>query len=213
MSTIKAVKARQIFDSRGNPTVEVDVVTEDGLFRAAVPSGASTGAYEALELRDGVKADWMGKGVMKAVDNVNNVIGPKVLGMDPTQQEALDKLMIEQLDGTTNEFGWCKAKLGANAILGVSLAACRAGAGASARLPAAPAGLRARTRVRAPCAQRPLLTARTRNRLLRGRARAPLLPLPFPPSCSSPPSHAGGAQAQRRCRSTSTSPISRATRS
>mmetsp|Transcript_896 Transcript_896/g.2414 ORF Transcript_896/g.2414 Transcript_896/m.2414 type:complete len:477 (+) Transcript_896:42-1472(+) len=130
MSTIKAVKARQIFDSRGNPTVEVDVTTEDGLFRAAVPSGASTGAYEALELRDGVKADWMGKGVMKAVDNVNSIIGPKVLGMDPTDQEALDKLMIEVLDGTTNEFGWCKAKLGANAILGVSLAACRAGAAA-----------------------------------------------------------------------------------
>lgn len=130
MSTIKAVKARQIFDSRGNPTVEVDVVTEDGLFRAAVPSGASTGAYEALELRDGVKSEWMGKGVTKAVSNVNNIIGPKVLGMDPTNQEALDKFMIEQLDGTTNEFGWCKAKLGANAILGVSLAACRAGAGA-----------------------------------------------------------------------------------
>jgi enolase len=130
MSTIKAVKARQIFDSRGNPTIEVDVITEDGLFRAAVPSGASTGAYEALELRDGIKSEWMGKGVMKAVGNVNDIIGPKVIGMDPTDQEKLDKLMIEQLDGTTNEFGWCKAKLGANAILGVSLAACRAGAAA-----------------------------------------------------------------------------------
>lgn len=129
MSTVTAVKARQIFDSRGNPTVEVDVTTEDGMFRAAVPSGASTGAYEALELRDQVKEDYVGKGVSKAVDNVNTIIGPKIIGMDPTQQDAIDKFMVEELDGSSNEFGWSKAKLGANAILGVSLAVCRAGAG------------------------------------------------------------------------------------
>lgn len=128
--TITGVKARQIFDSRGNPTVEVDIHTQSGMYRAAVPSGASTGIYEALEMRDGGKK-WMGKGVMQAVENVNNIIGPALIGMDPTQQRAIDDKMVMELDGTKNEWGWCKAKLGANAILGVSLAVCRAGAAAS----------------------------------------------------------------------------------
>eukprot|EP00745_Piridium_sociabile_P006534 TRINITY_DN142114_c0_g1_i1.p1 TRINITY_DN142114_c0_g1~~TRINITY_DN142114_c0_g1_i1.p1 ORF type:complete len:448 (-),score=78.66 TRINITY_DN142114_c0_g1_i1:206-1549(-) len=131
MSSIKAVKAREILDSRGNPTVEVDVSTESGLYRAAVPSGASTGAYEAHELRDGDKSRFMGKGVKKAVENVNNVIGPKLLGKDPADQEAIDKLMVESLDGSKNEWGWSKGKLGANSILAVSMAVCRAGAAAT----------------------------------------------------------------------------------
>ena len=125
--TIQSIKARQIFDSRGNPTVEVDLTTEDGLFRAAVPSGASTGEFEALELRDGGSA-YMGKGVGKAVQNVNAIIGPKLLGKDPTLQKELDDYMVQTLDGTQNEWGWCKKKLGANAILAVSLALCKAGA-------------------------------------------------------------------------------------
>eukprot|EP00270_Netrium_digitus_P008399 TRINITY_DN250_c0_g1_i3.p1 TRINITY_DN250_c0_g1~~TRINITY_DN250_c0_g1_i3.p1 ORF type:complete len:472 (+),score=169.31 TRINITY_DN250_c0_g1_i3:80-1417(+) len=129
MATITAIKARQIFDSRGNPTVEVDVTLSDGAFyRAAVPSGASTGVYEALELRDGGK-DYMGKGVSKAVGNVNDTIAPALIGKDPTQQTAIDNLMVQELDGTQNEWGWCKQKLGANAILAVSLAVCKAGAG------------------------------------------------------------------------------------
>ncbi|KAG5558437.1 hypothetical protein RHGRI_008390 [Rhododendron griersonianum] len=128
MVTIKAVKARQIFDSRGNPTVEVDVTLDDGtLARAAVPSGASTGIYEALELRDG-GSDYLGKGVLKAVDNVNSIIGPALIGKDPTEQTQIDNFMVQQLDGTVNEWGWCKQKLGANAILAVSLAVCKAGA-------------------------------------------------------------------------------------
>ncbi|GJN19770.1 hypothetical protein PR202_gb07079 [Eleusine coracana subsp. coracana] len=111
-ATIQSVKARQIFDSRGNPTVEVDVCCSDGTFaRAAVPSGASTGVYEALELRDG-GSDYLGKGVSK----------------DPTAQTDIDNFMVQQLDGTKNEWGWCKQKLGANAILAVSLAVCKAGA-------------------------------------------------------------------------------------
>ena len=122
-SSIKAVKAREILDSRGNPTVEVEVTTEDGLFRASVPSGASTGAYEAVELRDGGDR-YLGKGVLKAVGNVNDVLGPAVMGMDPTNQQEIDGKMIA-LDGTPN-----KAKLGANAILGVSLAVSKAGAAA-----------------------------------------------------------------------------------
>jgi enolase len=122
MATIKCVKGRQIFDSRGNPTVECDLFTDLGVFRAAVPSGASTGAHEACELRDGVKADYMGKGVLTAVKNLNDIIAPAVKGMDVTQQEALDKKMIE-LDGTPN-----KKKLGANAILAVSMAAVKAAA-------------------------------------------------------------------------------------
>lgn len=121
---IQKIHARQIFDSRGNPTVEVDLVTELGLFRAAVPSGASTGIYEALELRDGDKANYLGKGVLKAVANINEQIAPALLkaGIDVTQQKEIDQFMLK-LDGTEN-----KAKLGANAILGVSLAVCKAGA-------------------------------------------------------------------------------------
>jgi enolase len=123
MSEIIAVTAREILDSRGNPTVEVDVVTSSGqLGRAAVPSGASTGAHEACELRDGDKKRYLGKGVQKAVENVKTVIAPEVLGMMVSDQVALDRAMI-QLDGTEN-----KTKLGANAILGVSLAAAKAAA-------------------------------------------------------------------------------------
>jgi enolase len=122
MSTIISVHARQILDSRGNPTVEVDVITENGaLGRAAVPSGASTGEHEAVELRDGGKA-FMGKGVLKAVENVNSVIAEHVIGVDVFEQNTIDQLMIE-LDGTSN-----KGNLGANAILGVSLAVARAAA-------------------------------------------------------------------------------------
>jgi len=128
-TTIIDVMAREILDSRGNPTVEVDVLLDDGSFgRAAVPSGASTGAYEAIELRDTKAKRYMGKGVSRAVKNVNEVIGPEVVGIDATQQEELDQLMIK-LDGTAN-----KGKLGANAILGVSLAAAKAAAD-SAELP------------------------------------------------------------------------------
>jgi enolase len=120
--SIKSVHARQIFDSRGNPTVEVDLVTEKGIFRAAVPSGASTGIYEALELRDNVKSEYLGKGVSKALSNINEIIAPKVIGRDVRNQEEIDQL-LSNLDGTEN-----KANLGANAILGVSLAVCKAGA-------------------------------------------------------------------------------------
>ena len=128
-ATIIDVTAREILDSRGNPTVEVDVLLDDGSFgRAAVPSGASTGAYEAVELRDTKAKRYMGKGVLTAVKNVNEKIAPEVLGMDATAQEDIDKLMIE-LDGTAN-----KSKLGANAILGVSLAVAKAAAD-SAGLP------------------------------------------------------------------------------
>jgi len=121
---IVKVHARSIYDSRGNPTVEVDVVTESGLHRAIVPSGASTGQHEACELRDGDKSKWGGKGVLKAVENVNNEIGPKLIDskIDPADQSAVDKFLID-LDGTEN-----KTKLGANAILGVSLAVAKAGA-------------------------------------------------------------------------------------
>merc|ERR1712176_481219 len=127
---ITLIRAREIFDSRGNPTVEVDLCTETALFRAAVPSGASTGIYEALELRDNDKSRLLGKGVLKAVDNINNIIAPALVGMDVTQQETIDKKMVETLDGTKNEWGWSKSKLGANAILAVSMAVCRAGASA-----------------------------------------------------------------------------------
>lgn len=121
---VKKIHARQIYDSRGNPTIEVDLTTEKGIFRAAVPSGASTGVHEALELRDGEKNVHHGKGVLKAVKNVNEIIAPKLIekGIDVTHQAEIDKFMI-QLDGTKN-----KEKLGANAILGVSLAVCKAGA-------------------------------------------------------------------------------------
>jgi len=125
MSKISNVHAREILDSRGNPTVEVDVVTDDGFFgRAAVPSGASTGIHEALELRDGDFKRYMGKGVTKAVSNVNDIIAGKVKGLPVDEQQLLDKTMIE-IDGTPN-----KSKLGANAILGVSMAAARAAAAA-----------------------------------------------------------------------------------
>jgi enolase len=120
---IDDIKARQIIDSRGNPTIEVDVTLEDGtLGRAAVPSGASTGAYEAVELRDGDKTKYLGKGVLKAVANVNDIISPELIGLDAREQRAIDARMIE-IDGTEN-----KAKLGANAILGVSLATAKAAA-------------------------------------------------------------------------------------
>ena len=127
MSTIVDIFAREILDSRGNPTVEVDVVLEDGtLGRAAVPSGASTGAHEAVEKRDGDKSRYMGKGVLEAVEAVNGEIADALVGYDVTEQEAIDATMIE-LDGTPN-----KARLGANAILGVSLAVAKAAADASA---------------------------------------------------------------------------------
>ncbi|EZG72778.1 enolase [Gregarina niphandrodes] len=130
-SKIVSVHARQILDSRGNPTVEVDLSTEQGCFRAAVPSGASTGIYEALELRDGDKTTYLGKGVLKAINNVNTIIAPALIGKDAVDQTGLDKLMVETLDGTQNEWGWCKQKLGANAILACSMAIARAGAAAN----------------------------------------------------------------------------------
>lgn len=123
MSIITDVLAREVLDSRGNPTVEVELYTEDGGFgRALVPSGASTGEHEAVELRDGDKDRFGGKGVLKAVDHVNNEIAKAVIGLDVTEQRLIDQTMID-LDGTPN-----KGKLGANAILGVSLAAARAAA-------------------------------------------------------------------------------------
>ncbi len=123
MSIIEYVEAREILDSRGNPTIEVDVVLEDGTVgRAAVPSGASTGEHEAVELRDGDKKRFLGKGVLKAVENVNNVIAGELCGLDVTEQVDIDRTMID-LDGTEN-----KGKLGANAILGVSMACSRAAA-------------------------------------------------------------------------------------
>jgi enolase len=121
VSTITSIRAREILDSRGNPTIEVDILCDDGSFgRAAVPSGASTGEHEAIELRDNDNKRYLGKGALKAVANVNRVIAPKLIGLDASSQSLIDGLMIE-LDGTPN-----KAKLGANAILGVSLAAARA---------------------------------------------------------------------------------------
>lgn len=123
MTMITDIYAREILDSRGNPTVEVEVWTENDAFgRAQVPSGASTGAFEAVELRDGDKSRYLGKGVMNAVDNVNNIIAPEIIGMDVFDQVGIDMTMIE-LDGTDN-----KGKLGANAILGVSLAVAKAAA-------------------------------------------------------------------------------------
>jgi enolase len=126
---ISSIKAREILDSRGNPTIEVDLKLDDGsLHRAAVPSGASTGIYEALELRDGDKKRFGGKGVLKAIENVHQHLAPSLIGLDVTQQEKIDKLMVETLDGSKNEWGWSKSKLGANAILAISLAVARAGA-------------------------------------------------------------------------------------
>ncbi|MCH7517691.1 MAG: phosphopyruvate hydratase [Candidatus Dadabacteria bacterium] len=121
MAIIEAINAREILDSRGNPTVEVDIICDDGSFgRAAVPSGASTGEHEAIELRDNVKKRYLGKGVQKAIKNINDIITPKLIGADVTAQNDIDQLMIK-LDGTPN-----KSKLGANAILGVSLAVAKA---------------------------------------------------------------------------------------
>lgn len=123
ISVIEQVRAREILDSRANPTVEVEVtLADDTVARAAVPSGASTGTFEAVELRDGDKSRYLGKGVQKAVENVNEVISPRLVGMDATDQVSIDRFLIE-LDGTPN-----KAKLGANAILGVSLAVAKAAA-------------------------------------------------------------------------------------
>ena len=126
MSFISNIVARQILDSRGNPTVEVDVYTSDGhMGRAAVPSGASTGKHEAVELRDGDKKTYLGKGVMKAVENVNNSLSEELYGWDVTDQRGLDQTMLA-IDGTEN-----KGKLGANAILAVSMAAAKAAAQAT----------------------------------------------------------------------------------
>ena len=123
MSKITKIVGREIIDSRGNPTVEADVVLANGILgRAAVPSGASTGANEAVELRDNVKTRYMGKGVQKAVRNIDAVIAPKLIGLDPMDQAGIDQLMIK-LDGTTN-----KRRLGANAILAISLATANAAA-------------------------------------------------------------------------------------
>ena len=123
MPLIASVRARQILDSRGNPTVEVDVITDDGAVgRAAVPSGASTGEYEAVELRDGDDDVYLGKGVLKAVGNVNDEVAPEVVGLDALDQAHLDRVLVD-LDGTEN-----KSRLGANALLGVSLATARAAA-------------------------------------------------------------------------------------
>ena len=121
MSYIEQVHARQILDSRGNPTVEVDIITDEGVLgRAAVPSGASTGIHEAVELRDNDKKIYQGKGDLKAVKNVNDSIAEKILGWEVADQAGLDKLLID-LDGTEN-----KSKLGANAMLAVSMAAAKA---------------------------------------------------------------------------------------
>ena len=123
MAYIEDVIAREVLDSRGNPTVEVEVLLEDGsLGRAIVPSGASTGVHEAVELRDGDETRYLGKGTLKAVENVNEIIADEVIGWEATDQIGLDKLLIE-MDGTEN-----KGKLGANAILGVSMATARAAA-------------------------------------------------------------------------------------
>ncbi len=128
MSVINNITAREVLDSRGNPTVEAEVMTDDGIFRAIVPSGASTGIHEALELRDGDKARYTGKGALKAVTNVKELLSPELCGLDPKKQDELDSLMIK-LDGTDN-----KSNIGANAILAVSMAVCRAGA-ASKKVP------------------------------------------------------------------------------
>jgi len=130
MSQITDIYAREILDSRGNPTLEVEVFTEAGIMgRAAVPSGASTGEREALELRDGDKSRYLGKGVRKAVDNVNEIIAAEIAGMEVTDQIGIDQKMLD-LDGT--EY---KSKLGANAILGVSLAVAKAAAEEAKRAP------------------------------------------------------------------------------
>ena len=166
--SITKVYARSVYDSRGNPTVEVEVSTADGLFRSIVPSGASTGVHEALELRDGDKTQWLGKGVLKAVANVNEVIAPALIksGINVADQEKIDAFLNE-LDATAN-----KAKLGANAILGVSMAVAKAAAAAK--------GV-------------PLYAHL--NELAYGQAKGPLvLPVPFL-NVVNGGSHAGGALA------------------
>ena len=147
MASIEAVGAREILDSRGNPTVEVEVLLDDGSFaRAAVPSGASTGAFEAVELRDGGNR-YLGKGVQKAVDAVIQTLGPTVEGLDADDQRLVDQTMLDA-DGTPN-----KAQLGANAILGVSLAVARANAPSSSRTSTSTVGLPRESRIsRAPTA-------------------------------------------------------------
>ncbi|MBP1662402.1 MAG: hypothetical protein H6P94_651, partial [Thermoplasmatales archaeon] len=125
MSEIVSIKAREVLDSRGNPTVEVDVITDKGVFRSMTPSGASAGQHEALELRDGDKTRYLGKGTLKAVENVNKKIAPKLIGLDCRHQESIDNLMLK-IDGTEN-----KEKLGANAVLPVSMAITKAGAAAT----------------------------------------------------------------------------------
>jgi len=127
--TISKIHARSVYDSRGNPTVEVDIVTGTGLHRAIVPSGASTGSHEACELRDGDKSKWGGKGVTKAVSNVNDIIAPALIkeNVDVKDQSNVDQF-LNNLDGTTN-----KTKLGANAILGVSMAVAKAAAAEKVR--------------------------------------------------------------------------------
>jgi enolase len=125
MSEIQNIKAREVLDSRGNPTVEVDVLTSQGIFRAMTPSGASAGQHEAIELRDGDKTRYLGKGTLKAVENVNKKITPKLIGLDCRHQESIDALLIK-IDGTEN-----KSKLGANALLPVSMAITKAGAAAT----------------------------------------------------------------------------------
>ena len=122
MSEIVKIHAREVLDSRGNPTVEVEIITEDGIFRAMTPSGASAGQHEALELRDKDEKRYLGKGVLKAVNNVNKIIAPKLIGLDCIYQETIDNVMLK-LDGTDN-----KDKFGANAILPVSMAVTKAGA-------------------------------------------------------------------------------------
>ncbi|XP_068635154.1 uncharacterized protein [Aristolochia californica] len=128
MVTIKTVKARQVFDTRGNPIVEVDIICSNGTFaRAAVLNGASTGISEPLKLKDG-GSDYLGKGVLNVVENVNAIIGPALIGKDPTVQTKIDNFMVQVLDGTVNEWDWCKPKLGVTTILAVSLAICKTGA-------------------------------------------------------------------------------------
>lgn len=127
---IRDIKAREVIDSRGNPTIEAEIHTDLGFYTAIVPSGASTGIYEALELRDKEAGRFLGKGVLTAIKNVQETIKPALVGKSVADQSALDKLMVEELDGSKNEFGWSKSNLGANAILAVSLAAARAAAAA-----------------------------------------------------------------------------------
>lgn len=127
---IKSIKSREVLDSRGFPTVETEITCKNGLFRSIVPSGASTGIYEATEIRDGDKR-YLGKGVETAVQNVNNIIAPALIGKEVLNQAELDEIMVVELDGTKNDYGYTKSTLGANAILSVSMALARAGASTS----------------------------------------------------------------------------------